>query len=119
MKLGLVPAVLILAAAGATWWLHGDHAVSAPVARAVGLRAPGCSAAQLTRDEAVHRAEERLGKFSASLGLHERFAEPSARFDDDSKSWIVTFRNPECMVMMVVDRCKRDDLGGTTDCHAG
>lgn len=111
--------VIAAAAAGATWWIQDGHAGSHAGARVARSGAARCSAAALTREEAVQRAESRIGKFSASLGFHERFSQPSARFDDDSKSWIVTFRSPECMVMLVVDRCKRDDLGGTTDCHAG
>lgn len=119
----LALAVLVVAAAaGATWWIqraHGAHEGLHALSGLVHSSASGCSAAPLTRDEAVRLADARLGKFSSSLGLHERFSESSARFDNDSKAWIVTFRNPECMVMMVVDRCHAKDLGGTTDCHAG
>ncbi|HUI99438.1 MAG TPA: hypothetical protein VLY46_04340 [Usitatibacter sp.] len=111
--------LVVAAAAGAMWWNRRDHASIRSLEGLVHAGASGCSAAPLARDEAVRRAEARLGKFSASLGLRERFSESSARFDNDSRSWIVTFRNPECMVMMVVDRCHANDLGGTTDCHAG
>jgi hypothetical protein len=111
--------VVVAAAAGAAWWSERAHGKLPALAGLVQSSASGCSAAPLTRDEAVRQAEARLAKFSASLGLRQRLAESGARFDNDSKSWIVTFRNPECMVMMVVDRCHASDLGGTTDCHAG
>jgi hypothetical protein len=119
MKRVIAALAVIVAAAAGTWWIDNHHAVSHAVAAPVRSAASSCSAAPLTRDQAIQRAQARLGKFSASLGFHERFTEPSARFDDDSQSWIVTFRSPECMVMMVVDRCKPNELGGTTDCHAG
>ena len=111
--------VVVAAAAGATWWNQRGHGSLRSPGGHVHASAPGCSAASLTRDEAVREAQAGLGKFSASLGLRERFPESSARFDDDSKSWIVTFRSPDCKVMMVVDRCHADDLAGTTDCRAG
>ncbi len=111
--------VVVAAAAGAAWWNQRGRPDLHPLGALVHSGAPACSAAPLTRAEAVRQAEARLGKFSGSLGLHERFSESSARFDNDSKAWIVTFRNPECMVMLVVDRCHANDLGGTTDCHAG
>ena len=114
-----VVVLVVAAAAGAAWWNQRAHGKLPELGALVHTSVSGCSAAALTRDEAVRQAEARLTKFSASLGLRQSFPQSSARFDNDSKSWIVTFRNSQCMVMMVVDRCHATDLGGTTDCHAG
>ena len=99
MKRVIAALAVIIVAAAATWWIDTHHAAPRAVAGPAHSSASSCSAAPLTRDQAIQRAQARLGKFSTSLGFHERFTEPSARFDDDSRSWIVTFRSPECMVI--------------------
>ena len=79
-------------------------------------RGSSCQGPPLTRAEASEKARVQFRSFSKSLAVPGRFTETGARFERDTGSWFVTFKGPNCSVVIVVDRCGRNRTGGMTSC---
>ena len=78
-----------------------------------------CHGEPLTREEAVSRATERVKRFSQSHKAGDiSYAVREIAYEYDSKSWRITFGDHDCIVVVIVDRCHGDDIGGTTRCSS-
>jgi hypothetical protein len=99
-----------------TMWLV--VAVIAVIAIVAGASYWGrCHGAPLKRDEAVRRASDRVERFTKSYNVGRLpLAVREVVYEEDSKSWRVTFGNDRCVVAVIVDRCHGDDIGGSTGC---
>lgn len=77
-----------------------------------------CYSAPLSRAEAIERAHTRFERFAQSYSLPSPLPTlVDAEFEADSNSWLVTFRGNDCEVIVITDRCRGDDIGGTTKCR--
>ena len=74
-----------------------------------------CHAAPLTKEEALERAKVRLETFAKSVNVGRTLPTlVDAEFDGLTNSWIVTYRNSDCSLDVIVDRCHGDDIGGVS-----
>lgn len=65
----------------------------------------------------MRRADLRLERFAKSHAMHgalPKFKE--TQFEADTNSWLVTYKNNECDVIVITDRCHGDDIGAASGC---
>jgi hypothetical protein len=74
-----------------------------------------CNAPPLTRDEALQRAANRLARYAKTFDVGNA---PAVLLEEQkqSGSWIFTYHMAKCDVMVTVDRCHGDDIGGSSGC---
>ena len=75
-----------------------------------------CSAQPLSREEASNRGVQQLERYKKSFQIHEDMRLEEARFDQDTKAWLLTYAGKRCSVIIIVDRCHGDEVGGTNAC---
>jgi len=76
-----------------------------------------CHGKPLTRDEALRRSKVRLERFAKSFGTGATLpALIDGRYEEDTKSWAFTYKNADCTVAIIVDRCHGDEVGGAAGC---
>lgn len=75
-----------------------------------------CSSRPLQRDEAIERANKRVDYFAKGFGIIDPFTLAKDQYDNEQRSWVLTYSNASCTVMIVADRCHGTDIGGTTGC---
>jgi hypothetical protein len=76
-----------------------------------------CHGEPLSREEAFQRAHAKLQRFSEKFVLGEALPPlVDERYDADQKLWSFTFRNSTCEIIILADRCKGTDVGGTNGC---
>lgn len=69
----------------------------------------------LSREEALRRATAQLQYFSRQHmtgGTVPALAEE--QYDSNKKTWIFTFRNPNCEIAIIADRRNGTEIGGMT-----
>ena len=65
----------------------------------------------------MQRGQLRLDRFVRSFKVRGDLPRlDEAIFEDDTRSWLLIYKGDGCMVMIIVDRCHGDDIGGTTAC---
>lgn len=96
------------------WWLVLAVAIVAIAGAADHIYR--CTGAPLTREEATVRAEQRMERYRKSFNVREKLNLVETTFDDYSKAWLFTYTGIHCSVIIVVDRCRGDDVGSTNAC---
>jgi hypothetical protein len=74
-----------------------------------------CYGKPLSREEALRRASAQLQYFSQQRmtgGTVPALAEE--QYDPTDKTWVFTFRNANCEVAIIADRCQGTEVGGMT-----
>ena len=77
-----------------------------------------CHGRPLSRQEAVSRGQARLERFIKShrvTGDLPSLAEE--QYEQDAKTWLLTYVSKTCKVIVMVDRCHGDDVGSSTACQ--
>ena len=78
-----------------------------------------CRQPPLPREEALHRAHVRLERFAKSFNVPGRLPElVDEQFEKDTNMWLLTYKNDFYKVIVIVDRCHGDDIGGATSCQS-
>ena len=74
-----------------------------------------CSGIPLSREEALQRATAQLKYLNRKNTLGVTLpALVEERYDPEQQTWIFTFRNSNCTVDIVADRCHGTDVGGVS-----
>ncbi len=77
-----------------------------------------CYGPPLSRQEAVSRGQARLERFIRThrvTGDLPVLAEE--QYEQDTKTWLLTYVGKTCKVIVMVDRCHGDDVGSSTACQ--
>lgn len=78
-----------------------------------------CHGPPLLREEALQRAQLRLESFMKSFNVPGEFPRlVDETFESDTNAWLLTYENESCKVIVIVDRCHGDDIGGATACQS-
>jgi hypothetical protein len=76
-----------------------------------------CYGPPLSREEALHRGQLRLERF---IKTHKVPGElpvlVSEQYEQDTRTWLLSYESKGCKVIVMVDRCHGDDIGGTSAC---
>jgi hypothetical protein len=87
------------------------------VAGVIVERSLRCHGSPLTREEALQRAAARLARYAKAFDIGDAPA-VLLKEEQESGGWIFTYRTAKCDVMVTVDRCHGDDIGGSSGCKS-
>jgi hypothetical protein len=95
------------------WIVLAIVAVAVVLLAEHGLR---CWRSPLTREEAVARGKIRLDRFARTFNVNESLTLSEATFESDRNAWLLTYTGLRCKMIIIVDRCNGDDVGGVNAC---
>lgn len=75
-----------------------------------------CNGQPLSKEEATVRAADQLERYKNSFKIDEAMPLEESKFDPDTKAWLFTYTGRHCSVIIIVDRCHGDEVGGTNAC---
>jgi hypothetical protein len=77
-----------------------------------------CHGPPLSRQEAVSRGQARLERFIKTFHVSGDLPVLlEEQYEQDSKTWLLTYGSKTCKVIVTVDRCHGDDVGSSTACQ--
>jgi hypothetical protein len=77
-----------------------------------------CHGAPLSKQEALQRGQARLERFIKSYHVSGDLPVLlDEQYEQDSKTWLLTYESKTCKLIVTVSRCHGDEVGSSTACH--